>query len=159
MSYKPKTLMQWLFYFDRKHVHTIKDLHPVHGVLLARMYKYEILEKAFNDIRRRLPLNVMYKLVSQDHAVIYYESWKYINKIGILREAVYHIEPNSLVKIVKKFYRYGKTEFSLSKFYPELSKGKKAPRKISTNPEGLISLLLWTLKAIPYAIGELSSTK
>ncbi len=157
-GYKPETLAQWLFYFDRKHVQAIRDLHPIHGVLLARMYRYEILEKAFNNIRQRLPTNVMYKLVSQDHALIYYESWKYINRIGILKKAIYHIEPDSLTKIIRKFYRYGRTEYSLSRFYPELSKGKKTPRKISIDPEGLASLLLWILKAIPYAIGKALST-
>lgn len=156
-SYKPKTLIQWLFYFDRKHVHAIRDLHPVHGVLLARMYKREVLDKAFNDIKHKLPLQVMYKLVSQDHAIIYYESWKYTNKVGILEDAVYHIEPASLTQLVKKFYRYGKTELSLSNFYPKLSKGKKIPRKMNMKPYSIISLILWFIKAIPYALGRLTS--
>ena len=154
-SYKPRTPMQWLFYFDRRHVHSIKDLHPVHGVLLARMYKREVLNKAFNDIRRKLPLQIMYELVSQDHAIIYYESWKYASKVGILGDAVYHIEPATLTQVIRKFYRYGKTELTLSRYYPELSKGKKTPRKISAKPYSLISLALWLIKAIPYALGRL----
>jgi len=154
-SYKPRTAVQWLFYFDRMHVHAIKDLHPIHGVLLARMYRREILRKAFSNIRRRLPLHVMYKLVSQDHAIIYYESWRYARRVSILKDAVYHIEPSSLVEVVRKFYRYGKTEFKLSKFYPELVRGKRAPRKISLKPQSLISLTLWFIKAIPYTLGLL----
>ena len=155
-SYKPCTIMQWLVYFDRKHVHKLIDLHPIHGVLLARMYKYDILDKAFRNIRRKLPPQVMYKLVSQDHAVIYYESWKHASKVGVLQDAIYHIEPSSLKSLVRKFYRYGKTELNLSKYYPELAKGKKVPRKPRLSMEYGASMLLWSLKAIPYLIGRLN---
>ena len=157
-SYKPRTLTQWLFYFDREHVHSIRDLHPIHGVLLARMYKRKILNKAFNNIKRKLPPQIMYRLVSQDHAIIYYESWKYAEKVGILRDAVYHIEPTTLTQVIKKFYRYGKTELTLSKYYPELSRGKKTPRKINMRPHSFISLALWLIKAVPYALGRLTTT-
>ena len=156
-SYRPQTLIQWLFYFDRKHVHSLKDLHPIHGVLLARMYSREVLDKAFSDIRHRLPLQIMYRLVSQDHAIIYYESWKYANKVDILKDAIYHNEPVTLSHVIKKFYRYGKTEFALSRFYPELSRGKRVPRKISMNPYSMVSLTLWLLKAVPYALGKLAT--
>jgi len=156
-SYNPRTLIQWLFYFDRKHVHRIKDLHPTHGTLLARMFRYEVLDKAFKAIRMRLPLHTFYKLVSQDHAVIYFESWKYTKKVGILENAVYHIEPSTLTQVIKKFYRYGKTEFMLSKIYSELLKGKKHPRKLNTRPESLVSLVLWLIKSVPYALGMFSA--
>ena len=157
-SYKPKTIIQWLFYLDRKYIHHIKDLHPIHGVLLARMYKRSILEKVFRDIKHKLPSDILYKLISQDHALIYYESWKYANTIGILHNAIYHIEPSNLTQVIRKFYRYGKTELSLSKIYPKLSRGKKTPRKIGIKPISWISLLLWLLKAVPYILGRISFT-
>jgi len=157
-SYNPKTLMQWLFYFDRKQVHNVKDLNPLHGVLLARMYRYEVLDKAFNAIKDKLPLKLMYRLVSQDHALIYYEAWKYSKKIAILDNAVYHIEPFTLTQVIKKFYRYGKTELSITKYYPELIRGKRTPRKINLRPESWVSLLLWLMKAVPYALGKATSS-
>lgn len=157
ISYKPKTLMQWLFYFDRKHVHNIRDIHPIHGVLLARMYKREILDAAFKNINHNLPPQIMYRLVSLDHAIIYYESCRYSKRVSILNDAVYHIEPATLTQVVRKFHRYGKTELTLSKYYPELSRGKKTPRKINLNPESSISLLLWILKAIPYTLGKITA--
>ena len=157
-SYKPHTIVQWLFYFDRKHVHRIRDLHPIHGVLTARMYKYSILDKAFRRLKRKLPPQVMYKLVSREDSVIYYESWKHASKVGVLQDAIYHIEPSSLKSLVRKFYRYGKTELNLSKYYPELAKGKKVPRKPRLSIEYEASMLLWSLKAIPYFIGRLSQS-
>ena len=157
-SYKPRTFIQWLFYIDRKHVHKIMDLNPLHGVLLARAYKYCILDKAFKNIRQKLPLSVMFRLVSQDHAIIYYEAWRVSNKVAVVKNAVYHIEPSTLKSLVKKFYRYGKTEYKLDKYYPELSK-KRTPRKIGLTPQSWISLLLWLLKAVPYSLGTLTSAR
>ena len=158
ISYKPKTLIQWLFYFDRKHLHKIRDLHPIHGVLLARLYRYDVLDKAFKLIRQRLPLEVMYRLVSQDHALIYYEAWRAVKdpRIAIIRNSLYHIEPSSLKTLVKKFYRYGRTELNVSDYYPELIRGKRTPRKLTPSPESIISLSLWILKAIPYFAGTVS---
>lgn len=154
-SYKPTTLMQWLFYMDRRYVHKIRDCNPLHGVLLARMYRREVLDKAFKSITNKLPAEIMYRLVSQDHALIYFEAWKYSKKLCTLKDAVYHIEPRSLSSLIRKFYRYGKTELNLVKYYPELAK-KKSPRKVKSHPDALISLMLWSLKAIPYLIGKLS---
>jgi len=156
-SYKSTTLTQWLFYIDRRYIHRINDYDPLHGVLLARMYKREVLDKAFKSISRRLPTRLMYKLVSQDHALIYYEAWRYSKKLCIVKDAVYHIEPRSLSSLVRKFYRYGKTELDLMKYYPELAK-KRRPRKLKLHPDALVSLMLWSLKAIPYLIGRLEQT-
>lgn len=154
-SYSPRTLLQWFFYFDRVHIHRIRDIHYIHGVLLARVYKYEIIDKAFINIVKRLPLDILYKLVSQDHALIYYEAWRARGypKIDIIPNAVYHIEPASFKQLIRKFYRYGRTELNITYYYPELSR-KISPRKINTSFEALISLILWMLKAVPYALGK-----
>jgi len=67
-----------------------------------------------------------YKPASQYHAIIYYES-----RIGNAREewvfddAVYRIEPSSIAEVTRDFYRYDKTESKISKFYPELVRGKR----------------------------------
>jgi len=156
LSYRPSTFTQWLFYIDRRYVHKINDYNPLHGVLLARMYTKEVLDKAFERITRRLPMELLYRLVSQDHALIYYEAWMHSKKLCILSNAVYHIEPKSLKSLIRKFYRYGKTELNLTKYYPELAK-KRTPRKIRLRPEALVSLMLWSLKAVPYLIGKISS--
>jgi len=50
----------------------------------------------------------MYKLVSQDNALIYYEAFKYSNRMEILENTIYHVEPQSLTQLIRKFYRYGK---------------------------------------------------
>jgi len=157
-SYKPRSLLQWLFHADRLHVHKIKDLHPLYGVLLARMYKRSILDKAFEDIKRKLPKGIFMQVVSQDHAIIYYESWKYISKIGLLNDAMYHVEIENLSQLIKKFYNYGRYERILfASDYNKLLLCKHIPRKPFNplNPVSYASLILWFLKAVPYLIGTL----
>jgi hypothetical protein len=153
-SFKPRTLTQWLFYIDRRHVHRIRDWHPLHGVLSARMYRKEALDKAFKNMRRRLPVEVMYRLVSREDALIHYEAWRHARRIGVVEDAVYHIEPRTLKEVIRKFYRYGRTELNLTKYYPELSR-KRTPRKVTLHPDSWISLALWFIKAVPYSLGRL----
>ncbi len=121
-NYRPRTLVKWLFCFVREYLHDVTELHPIYGVLLAR---------------------------------IYYGSWKYSSRVGILEVTFYHIELATLTQVVRKLYRYGKTQLTLSRYYTELSKGKKTPRKVNPSLESYISLLLWLIKAIPYALGRL----
>lgn len=154
-SYKPRTLLQWLIYLDKRHVHRIRDMHPLHGVLLARFYRKELLDKVFSSIRRHLPLNTMFTHVPLDHALIYYEAYRCGGKPGFLPDAIYHMESPTLGAFIRKAYRFGRLEVDLAKYYPELGLGKKTPRKIYPHPDFLASIALWLIKAIPYSVGRL----
>jgi len=95
----------------------------------------------------------MYRLVSQDHVLIYYEAYRLARRICFVDRAIYHIEPDSLRVLIRKFYRYGRTKYKLTKYYPELSR-KATPRKVVLHPDSRTSLILWLLKAAPYALGK-----
>jgi len=112
-TYEPKTWIQKLFEADRRLVHKFADVHldPLEGVLLARVYKREILKKAFRNVPKELfPI-----VIAHDHAIIYYEAYKVSQKVGIVLNAVWHIEPSSLLSLIKKNYRYGKATYELVK--------------------------------------------
>jgi len=112
-TYNPRTFVQKLFQADRELVHKLFDVQKdaLEGTLLPRFFKREILEKAFKEI----PEEIMKVAVAWNHAIIYYESIKISQKIGLLEDAVYHIEPDSVWRVIKKFYRYGKTTKELIK--------------------------------------------
>lgn len=156
-TYQPKTWIQKLFEADRKLIHKLADVHldPIEGVLLARFYKRDVLEKAFKDI----PKELFPSVVAHDHAFIYYEAYKVSKKVGLLPNAVWHIEPASLVELWKKNYRYGKTTKELVKtgFYQELLKKKVRFRKGAFKSKNLKlalqSYILLLLKGLPYKIG------
>ncbi|MEM3490366.1 MAG: glycosyltransferase family 2 protein [Candidatus Bathyarchaeia archaeon] len=157
-SYKPKTWIQRLFEADRCLVHNLANIHldPLEGVLLARFYKRGILERAFEAI----PKEIMPVVVAHDHAIIYYEAYKVSQKVGILPNAVWHIEPASLVELWKKNYRYGRTTKELLKtgFYQDLLKKKVRFRKAALKDWklGLQSYLLLLIKGIGYYTGYFS---
>jgi len=156
-SYKPKTWIQRLFEADRCLVHNLANVHldPLEGVLLARFYKRGVLETAFEAI----PKEIMPIVVAHDHAIIYYEAYRVSQRVGVLPNAVWHMEPARLVELWKKNYRYGKTTKELVKtgFYQDFLKKKVRFRKGALNLRnlryGLSSYLLLSLKGIAYQMG------
>ena len=99
-SYKPESWIQYLFAADRRLIHNLAKVHldPLEGVLLARFYKREVLEKAFIAI----PNILMPFVVAHDHAIIYYEAYLVSNRVGLLLNSVWHIEPSSIIELWNK---------------------------------------------------------
>ena len=159
-TYRPRTWIQKLFEADRKLVHSLPHIHlnPIEGVLLARMYRREILEEAFKKIPKELyPI-----VVAHDHAIIYYEAYKVSNNVGILTNAVWHIEPEKLTELIKKNIRYGVSTYELMKLnhsYKELLKRKIRLRKGSLKNVklGICSGILFILKGIGFNIGYIAT--
>jgi len=160
-SYRPRTWIERLFEADRCLVHNLANvrLDPLEGVLLARFYKREVLAEAFEVIPKKL----MPVVVAHDHAIIYYEAYRISKKVGVLPNAVWHLEPTSLVELWKKNYRYGKTTRELLKrgFYHSLLRKKVRFRKDALTTRNwkyvISSNLLLTLKGIAYLLGYWSS--
>jgi len=157
-TYRPRTWIQKLSEADRKLVHSLPHIHlnPIEGVLLARMYRREILEEAFKKIPKELyPI-----VVAHDHAIIYYEAYKVSNNVGILTNAVWHIEPEKLTELIKKNMRYGASTYKLIEHDPHyrgLIRRKMRVRiGIHKNLKlGLQSLALLLLKGIGFYTGYL----
>ncbi len=152
--YKPKNFFEKLFQLDRELIHSVKDFSPYTGVMLPRFYKTSILKKAFSAI----PSELLKAVGGQDHAIIYFEAWNLSQRVGIVPNAVSHIEPNSLSEIWRKFYRWGKT--SVNARYGKYNEliSKKERFRTGMFQRGLIkasiaSFLLLILKGVPYKIG------
>lgn len=157
-TYYPTTWTQKLFEADRKLVNKLPKIHldPLEGVLLARFYRRKNLEKICNNISILLfPI-----VVAHDHAIIYYEACKVSQKVGILLNAVWHIEPAKLIDLWKKNFRYGSSTYQLSKsgYYKDLLDKKVRFRKGALNDWKLAiqTYLLLILKGIPYQFGYFS---
>jgi glycosyltransferase involved in cell wall biosynthesis len=158
-TFEPKGWIPRLFEADRKLTHKFADVHlnPLEGVLMARIYKREILDIAF----KRIPKTLFRIVVAHDHAIIYYEVYKVSQKVGIVSNAIWHIEPNNLWVLIKKNYRYGKSTHELVKtgYYKELLRRKIRFRKSAFKDWklGLQSHLLLLLKGIGYYTGYFSA--
>jgi glycosyltransferase involved in cell wall biosynthesis len=157
--FKPKGWISKMFEADRKLIHKFAEVHldPLEGVLLARVYRREILDIAF----KKIPDTLFPIIVAHDHAIIYYEAYKVSQRVGIVPNAVWHIEPNNLWNLAKKNYRYGKSAYELMKtgYYGELLRRKVRFRKHANKDWklGLQSHLLLILKGIGYYSGYFSA--
>jgi glycosyltransferase involved in cell wall biosynthesis len=148
-----------LFDADRKLVHKFADIHldALEGVMLARVYRREILDVVF----RKIPKILLYSVIAHDHAIIYYEAYQISQKVGIVPNAIWHIEPTNLWSLIKKNYRYGESTYELMKngYYKELFKRKVRFRKYAHKylKLGIQSSLLLILKGLGYYTGYYSA--
>ncbi len=154
-SWKPKTFLEKLFDADRELTQKYWDdfIKPVEGVILPRFFKKEVLSKAFKNI----PKEILPICGAHDHAIIYIETYKVSKKVGMVENAVFHMEPGRWGPLVKKTYRWGKTTKDLEKdpIYRDLIKSKKSMRKFKISSPGLSikSNLLRVIRAVPYGAG------
>lgn len=152
--YRCDNFFEKLFHYDRKLIHSVKDFDPKTGVMLPRFYRTEILKKAFANI----PTDVLQNVGGQDHAIIYFEAWNISHRVDLLRNAVKHIEPNSLGAMWRKFYRWGYTSVGArnNKYTNLLNKKERFRKGLFKNglwEESAASILLLLIKGVPYKIG------
>jgi len=152
--YSNKTFIEKLFQYDRMLIHRVRDFSPYSGVMLPRVYKKELLRDAFSAISEQ----ALERIGGQDHAIIYYEAWKVSQRVELVPVAVKHIEPNSLVALSRKFFRWGYTSKDAHLGdYKELIHHKERFRKGMFEPglfvASLASILLLVMKGVPYAAG------
>ncbi len=134
-------------------------IKPGVGFFLPRFFKRKLLEEAFKAI----PKNIMPKIIHYDHDIIYYECYKLSQKVGILRNGIYHIEP-SIGKLLKTNLRYGASLkiFSRLGYYKDLVKKGESRiylgRPLWVGLQSLtLSLLLKTIQRLGYLLPIQSS--
>jgi len=148
-SYNKDKLLPSLYDADR--ILTQKYLNE--GVVLPRFFKRAMLLKAMNKI----PKKYVDIIGAQDHIIIDEEIKKLSKKMGMVTNAIQHIEPDSLVKLFKKQYRWGKTTRDLyeTNVYRELITKKNKFRGFYFEHPILStkSFVLRILRGVPYFMG------
>ena len=129
---------------------------PVRGGNPARFFKRDVLERAFAAI----PKELIPETVHYDHDIIYYESYKVSPRVGILRDALYHIEPD-FTKLWKTNLRYGASLRAIKgSYYWELFLSKRGSGFWLGHPLSigfqalLLSLILKTAQKAGYWLGR-----
>jgi glycosyltransferase involved in cell wall biosynthesis len=106
-GFNPKKIVQKMYNLDRKNIHEGLVINPFKGVLGSRIFKKDLMMKTFDKIDKKLD-NI---IVVQDHAIIYYEAWRISKKIGMIKNALFHIDPSSFYKVFKHYYDCGKFQY------------------------------------------------
>lgn len=126
---------------------------PDDDIVLPRFFKRNLLVRAYNKI----PKKYIDICAAQDHIITWHEFKQITKKNGMVENAVQHLEPDSLLKLLKKQWRWGKTtkDFYKTGLYTELITKKDRFRKFSLKHLNwsLKSMLLRILRGIPYKLG------
>ncbi len=157
-SISPSTLLQRIFSYDRRLTHSNRSglADPIPGILLPRFYRRELIERAIS----RIPPPLLDFVIAHDHAIIYYESARLSNRVGMVSNAIHHREPRSMQDLWKKNFRYGESTGWLAKtgYYSALLRRREKLRVMGTDGSAidwLASTLLLLMKAFPYELGYL----
>jgi len=155
-SYETRTLAENLFNSDKKVIHQAQDFSPLTGAILPRFFKKSLLLQAFANI----PQQLLAKVGGEDHMIIYHEAYNLSEKVGFIPDAVSHIEPKSLIQVMKKAYIWGYTrkEAAVSDRYKTLLSREKARLKMvffskAETKDKINSLILLGLRGISGKLG------
>jgi len=150
-AYNRKKWLPSLYDADRMLVQTYWE--PDEDIVLPRFFKKNLLLKAYNKI----PKKYIDVCAAQDHIVLWHEFKKISKRNGMVKDAVQHMEPDSLRVLFKKQWRWGKTtkDFYKTGLYRELITKKDGFRrfKIKHLKWSIKSLILRILRGIPYKLG------
>lgn len=156
-SLEARTWVQKLASADRELLHALFEQHldPMRGVLAPRAYEKKLLLSAME----RIPEPLYRYAAGFEDAIIYSEAYTLSQRVGLLKDALYHTEPRGLLELWKKSYRYGRTTGWMvsSGYYSHLVRRKIKLRR-GDAPHWRLALeshLLLMLKAPAFALGYL----
>lgn len=152
--YYSKTFVEKLFDMDRRLINSLNNLSPFTGVIMPRFFRRELLVNAYEHI----PQEIFRNTGGPDHAIVYYEAWRLSKKIGVVTDAVKHIEPYSLQFMMRKMYRWGYTSVAAHYgSYDDLMKQKERFRTgLFTKglmKESIASIVLLLFKGVAFKVG------
>jgi len=141
---------------DKENITYCNPVDPVNGIALPRYFKSEILSKALSSAEEKLR-EKFYEVVFRDHDIIFYESSKISNRIYVIREElISHFGDPSLLDVMRKYYRYGKSARVLkNSSYSDFLARKRVTRRICKGSfwERKSLYLLYLARGIPYLLG------
>jgi len=141
---------------DKENVLYCNPVDPLNGIALPRYFKSEILSKAFSSAEEKLG-EKFYEVVFRDHDIIFYEASKISNRVYVVREElISHFGDSSLLDIMRKYYRYGKSARVLKNSpYSDFLARKRVTRRICKGSfwERKSLYLLYLARGIPYLLG------
>lgn len=142
--------------------YVLSNCNPVNGIFLPRFYKKNILDDAFNRVLNNINKNEINNICSLEDRMLYLEALKISNKIGVCKSYLIHIESESLMNYIKKYYRYGKCNyyvFSRISRYSYLGdpRVKIENKGTSIHKNSLKNKILFFIKTISFILGFLSA--
>ena len=136
------------------------SIEPQRGFVLPRFFRKSLLDRVFDRITSRLTPEQMAHVFYGDHSIINVEAQSLSSRIGILtNEVVFHYEDETLIKLIRKYYGYGRSNKILAenRSYRSVALMQNKIRIMHGNDmrSQLYLYLLSALKGIPFWLGYL----
>ena len=91
--------------------YNLDKLNPEFGFILPRYFKRDVLDYSFRALMEKMGPEIFSKVVHIDHQLIYREAYNYSISVGVIPDSlIFHFRDETLRKIAKKYYRYGKSD-------------------------------------------------
>lgn len=93
------------------------------GVVLPRVFRSGLLRQAFSELSSEMTPHTFDRIVHGDHHLVYLAARNHSSNVGVAdRPGILHGEDEGVVSIVRKYYRYGRSNKLLSsvRAYPQL---------------------------------------
>jgi glycosyltransferase involved in cell wall biosynthesis len=164
-SYNPSTFIQKLIDADKKSMQRIsRSFNLLEGVLYARAYKREVLEKAYQCI----PRDALKLVHNHEEIILHYEVCKLTKKHATVPDALWHIDETCLIDYCRKMMYYGQQDQIEKRFkqyiaairLKERFRVRELPYLVLSPKEGAKVFTLLAIKAIFFSLGKfLACTK
>lgn len=130
------------------------DFNPLSGFVLPRYFKGELLNMAFEAIRKKLSSDIFKKILMEDHQIISYEAFQISKSISITdKTLLFHYGDDSLYSIWKKYHKYGKSHrFLKNTNYDFMLSTKNRMRKNCLGNEIQMSIF-YIARGLPFLMG------
>ena len=131
---------------------------PESGLVMPRFFRASLLKAA----AERIPREALGFVTDRDHQILFYECARLSRRLGIVPDALAHIEPATLLEVLRRAGRwgYGAGRLKASRLYDQLFShlmGVRVPSQGVREPgeadRFLRANLLAAVKAIPYSAG------
>ena len=127
------------------------------GYVLPRYFKKDVIDKAFEKIKEKIPSYIFEEIISVDHHIIFYESYQISKNIFHLKDKlIYHYGDNSIFDIMRKYHRYGLSSRAVLGTPYEFTAKFSSHKRRNLNIYNLIKLSpLYFVRGISYFVGIL----
>ncbi|WP_298276863.1 hypothetical protein [Ferroplasma sp.] len=124
------------------------------GFVLPRFFETNILTSAFKKITNNIDDKKFRSVIFEDHQLISFEAVKLSDSISIIKDTlIYHYGDTSLISIIKKYHRYGKSHVVLKgTHYEFLLSPRKRIRKIC-HGDRIKLTIFYAARGIPFLTG------
>jgi glycosyltransferase involved in cell wall biosynthesis len=156
-SSRTDSLLQKLIAADRKLVNKYweRNIDPLSGFFIPRFYKRCILNAVFEELDI---VHRMHEIGINEDCLIYYHAHRlsHSSRIGVVSNALLHMDLSSLIEYFRKNYIYGQHMKSLveNSLYKKLILRNVRFRKgLTFDFQSLQSVVLRILKIVPFLVG------